>query len=258
MGHVASVGRIGIDFHWCGNRFYSAKSSASIVVRERETLKSRLFALIAELAVLVGAVLCLQAIYQIGLTNFDSDRKALELSERLVTEFSKHTEIRPTASPAVVEKESDLAGFALLYIPALKEDVWALPILGDVTEGALAKGAGHYPQTAMPGEIGNFAVAAHRATRGEPFAYFERLMPGDRVIVQTSSGFFTYELFADEKIQESETWVISEQPKGVVSKPTALITLTTCDPRWNSTHRWARWGKLIDHSNTAPKELGQP
>jgi sortase A len=220
-------------------------------------LKSRLFALIGELAVLVGIVFCLQAIYQIGVTNFESDRKALEVSERLVAEFSQHAGISHTTWPAVDHEESDHAGFALLYIPALKEDVWALPILGDVTEDSLAQGAGHYPQTAMPGEIGNFAVAAHRATRGEPFAYFERLMPGDQVIVQTSQGFFTYELFADEKIPETAIWVISDQPKGVVSTPTALITLTTCDPRWNSTQRWARWGKLIDYSTTAPKELGQ-
>jgi sortase A len=221
-------------------------------------LKSRLFALIGELAVLVGIVFCLQAIYQIGVTNFESDRKALEVSERLVAEFSQQAGSPHTALPAVGHEDSDHAGFALLYIPALKEDVWALPILGDVTDDSLARGAGHYPQTAMPGEIGNFAVAAHRATRGEPFAYFERLMPGDKVIVQTSQGFYTYELFADEKIPETAIWVISDQPKGVVSTPTALITLTTCDPRWNSTQRWARWGKLIDFSTTAPKELSQP
>jgi sortase A len=220
-------------------------------------LKSRLVTLLGELALLVGAVLCLQAIYQIGFTNFESDRKALEVSERLVAEFSDNTARRHSTSPAAVPEENDPAGFALLYIPALKEDVWALPILGDVTADSLAQGAGHYPQTAMPGEIGNFAIAAHRATRGEPFAYFERLMPGDRVIVQTSGGFFTYEIFAEENITETAIWVISDQPKGVVSTPTALITLTTCDPRWNSTQRWARWGKLIDYSTTAPKELGQ-
>lgn len=221
-------------------------------------MKSRLFALTGELAILVGTLVCLQAIYQIHFTNFESDRKALEVSERLASEFSQDPESSHTTSSALVQEDNDHGGFALLYIPALKDDVWALPILGDVKEGSLAQGAGHYPQTAMPGEVGNFAVAAHRATNGEPFAYFERLVTGDLVIVQTSQGFYTYELFADEKIPETAIWVISEQPEGVVSRPTALITLTTCDPRWNSTQRWARWGKLIDYSTTPPKELSQP
>ena len=200
----------------------------------------------------------LHAIYQLWFTNFESDRQALQVSERLIAEFSQNPEsLAATASESVNEEEV-FSGFALLYIPALKDDVWALPILDNVSEGALAKGAGHYPDTAMPGELGNFAIAGHRATYGEPFAYFERLKVGDRVIVQTVQGFYTYELFADQKIQETEVWVISDQPAGIVSEPTAIITLTTCDPRWYSTQRWARWGELIEFSITAPKELSAP
>jgi sortase A len=220
-------------------------------------LKSRLLALIGELAVLAGLVVSLQAVYQIWITNFESDQKALQVSEQLIAEFSKDTKVQDV-EPLTLSKEQDFGGFALLYIPVLKEDVWALPILDDVTEDSLAKGAGHYPETAMPGEVGNFAIAAHRATYGEPFAYFERLTAGDKVIVQTAQGFYTYQLFADKKIQESEVWVISELPSGIVSEPKPLITLTTCDPRWNSTQRWARWGELIEFSTTAPEELNTP
>ncbi len=220
-------------------------------------MKPRFLALIGELAVLAGIVLLLQAVYQIWITNIESDQKALQVSERLIAEFSKAPETL-AADPQTVPVDEDHGGFALLYIPALKEDVWALPILGDVTEDSLSKGAGHYPATAMPGEVGNFAIAAHRATHGEPFAYFERLNAGDRVIVQTVEGFYIYRLFADKKIQTTEVWVISDQPAGVVSTPKAIITLTTCDPRWNSTQRWARWGELIEFSETAPEELNQP
>jgi sortase A len=220
-------------------------------------MKPRFLALIGELAVLAGLVVLLQAVYQIWITNFESDQKARQVSERLVAEFSKDQETL-AADPQTIPVEKEPGGFALLYIPALKEDVWALPILGDVTEDSLSKGVGHYPETAMPGEVGNFAIAAHRATYGEPFAYFERLNAGDRVIVQTAEGFYTYRLFADKKIQTTEVWVISDQPAGVVSTPKAIITLTTCDPRWNSTQRWARWGELIEFSETAPEELNQP
>jgi sortase A len=220
-------------------------------------MNSRIVKLVGELAVLAGFVLCLHVVYQLWFTNFESDRQAAQVSDQLVEDFSKATKsVASTASEEIIE-EADHGGFALLYIPALKNDVWALPILSDVTDADLALGAGHYPESALPGEIGNFAIAAHRATNGEPFAYFEELKAGDRVIVQTSQGFYTYELFADQKIQESEVWVISKQPAGIASSPTALITLTTCDPRWNSTQRWARWGQLVDFSITAPKELTQ-
>jgi sortase A len=220
-------------------------------------MKPRFLALIGELAVLAGIVVLLQAVYQIWITNFESDQKALQVSERLIAEFSKAPETL-AADPQMAPEKEKHGGFALLYIPALKEDVWALPILKDVTEDSLSKGAGHYPATAMPGEVGNFAIAAHRATYGEPFAYFERLNAGDRVIVQTAEGFYIYRLFADKKIQTTEVWVISEQPTGVVTTPKAIITLTTCDPRWNSTQRWARWGELIEFSETVPEELNQP
>ena len=208
-----------------------------------------------EVSILVGAIILLHGIYQLWYSNFEADRASMQLSETLVTNFSRDTPVLNVASSAMPEVERPQQGIALLYIPMLKEDVWALPILADVREGDLALGAGHYPDTAMPGEIGNFAIAAHRATNGEPFAHFDRLKTGDKVIVQTSDGFYTYELFADQKVQETETWVISAQPSGVISNPTAIITLTTCDPRWNSTQRWARWGKFVEFSIQPPKEL---
>lgn len=136
--------------------------------------------------------------------------------------------------------------FGLLFIPQLHEDVWATPILSDVSGKSLASGVGHYPATDRPGEVGNFAIAGHRATNGEPFAYFERLQVGDRVYVQTLEGWFEYELKLDKKIQEDEIWVLGDVPAGAGFEPGArLITLTTCDPRWNSYQRWAWWGELV-------------
>ena len=55
---------------------------------------------------------------------------------------------------------------------------WSVPVVQGVALPDLARGVGHYPKTARPGEVGNFAVAGHRATNGEPFAYLDRVRKG--------------------------------------------------------------------------------
>lgn len=216
-------------------------------------MTKRLLALTGELLLISAALIGLFLVYQAWFTNFESDRVAQRIAFELKQEFSSGDDRRAPSST----QSSEPVGIALLYIPALKEDVWALPVLNDVSYKSLASGAGHYPSTALPGQPGNFAVAAHRATNGEPFARFERLKTGDLVYVETAEGFFTYSLLADQKIPEKDVWVIDPKPAGLVASSESLITLTTCDPRWNSTQRWARWGELIGFSKEAPEELTQ-
>ena len=60
-----------------------------------------------------------------------------------------------------------------------------MPVVEGVSLDDLAKGVGHYPKTVLPGEVGNFAVAGHRATHGEPFAYLDEVRKGDAVVVET-------------------------------------------------------------------------
>ena len=62
-----------------------------------------------------------------------------------------------------------------------------MPIVQGVRLEDLAAGVGHYPATALPGRIGNFAVAGHRATNGEPFAALDQVRAGDAVVVETMS-----------------------------------------------------------------------
>ena len=131
----------------------------------------------------------------------------------------------------------------LLYIPRLKSDVWGEPIVYGTGYSELAQGIGYYPNNALPNQEGNFAIAGHRVTYGQPFYYFEKLAAGDEVFVLMEEGWYSYELLADKKIQESEVWVLDNiQPQLGLSEEERLITLTTCDPRWNSTQRWAWWG----------------
>lgn len=164
----------------------------------------------------------------------------------------------PSTSPVVEPVAQPEVGrpFALMYIPRLKDSVWGTPVLEGTSLDELAKGIGHYVGTALPGEIGNFATAAHRATHGEPFRDFDQLRKGDQVIVETKGGWFVYELDKDRIVTPTDVWVIEPVPGEPDATPTeALITLTTCNPRWASTERWVWWGYLVEERT---REQGPP
>ena len=218
----------------------------------------KLVALLGELLIIAAALLGLFLVYQTWFSNIRADIASERLARDLELEWAEQVDAESsesisseTAPPPTAPKRA----IGLLYIPKLQVDVWKTPIISDVSYRALAMGVGHYPTTALPGEKGNFAIAGHRATNGEPFAKFEKLAVGDLVYVQTKAGFFTYELFENKKIQENEVWVLDRSPKALEVDSEYLMTLTSCDPRWNSTRRWAWWGKLVDYSKERPLEL---
>lgn len=151
-----------------------------------------------------------------------------------------------TGAPGTVQADRG-AAFAMTYIPKLRDKVWGTPVLNGVDATSLARGIGYYPGTAAPGEVGNFALAGHRATHGEPLRDIDRLRVGDIVIVRTREAWFTYSLERSAIVDPSDTWVIHPVP--FQSEGQLLgrrITLTTCHPRWGSTHRYVWWGQLVD------------
>jgi len=107
----------------------------------------------------------------------------------------------------------------------------------------------HYKGTALPGQVGNFAVAGHRATHGQPFANLDQLRIGDLIIVETQDAVYTYVVDYDPNrtiVLPTAVWVLEPVPGHPTVTPTrALITLTTCNPRWNSSHRMIVFGHLV-------------
>ncbi|WP_138904781.1 class E sortase, partial [Streptomyces albidochromogenes] len=127
------------------------------------------------------------------------------------------------------------------------------PVAQGVSKGGvLDKGyVGHYPHTAQPGGAGNFALAGHRNTHGEPFRYINRLRAGDEVRVETREAVFTY--VVDKGLAQTsarDSGVIAKVPRSDVRagagyrKPGYYLTLTTCTPEFTSTYRLVVWGKL--------------
>ena len=120
---------------------------------------------------------------------------------------------------------------------------------------------GHYSgaqETAMPwANSGNFALAGHRNTHGEPFRYINKLVPGDKVVVETSGTYYTYAITSMlPQTPPSNVSVIEPVPVGSgFTKPGRYITLTTCTPEFTSEYRMIVWGKMVAEQ---PRSKGTP
>ena len=202
--------------------------------------------ILGELLITCGVLLLLFVAYQLWWTNVTAARAADGAAQQLREAWSAPP--RGDGEDSEEQPEPELGrAFALMYIPRLSDMVWGTPVVEGVQSADLATGIGHYPGTAMPGEVGNFAVAAHRATNGEPFRDIDRLQVGDRVYVETRDEWFVYELTHDELVAPDDVWVIAPVPGEPGATPTErLITLTTCHPRWGHAQRWVWWGTLVD------------
>ncbi|MFD0651361.1 sortase domain-bontaining protein [Streptomyces malaysiensis subsp. malaysiensis] len=104
---------------------------------------------------------------------------------------------------------------------------------------------------------GNFALAGHRNTHGEPFRYINRLKPGDEIVIETQSRYYTYAMSSIlPQTPPSNTGVIKPVPPGSgFTGPGRYITLTTCTPEFTSTYRMIVWGKMVDER---PRSKGKP
>lgn len=164
---------------------------------------------------------------------------------------------QPTGDPATPGDGGEVAplptpdaGSAqwLIRVPAFGND-WVWPVVAGVEVDDLKKGVGWYPTTAQPGEVGNFALAGHRITNGEPFRRMMELGVGDTVIVETRESILTYELTSAPSqltVQDTETWVLDPVPGHADVAPSeSLITLTTCEDLFHSPDRSVAFGKLV-------------
>jgi sortase A len=203
-----------------------------------------------------GLVLMLYVAYTLVWTNVEADAQARRTVEELRSQWAAPAPLRPGSGPSAAtgraaERPPTGEAFALLYLPRLGRN-WVTPVLEGVGNRALDSGIGHYPRTAMPGQVGNFAVAGHRATHGEPFAQLDRLRPGDAVGVQTRSGWFVYRVERTEIVPPTRVAVVAPVPGRPGAVPTQRrMTLTTCHPRWGSTERLVVHTMLESASTTA-------
>jgi len=142
---------------------------------------------------------------------------------------------------------------AVIRIPRFGPS-YAVPIHAGVTDGVLARGFGHFKISATPGGWGNYALAAHRVTHGEPLRQVLKLRPGDTVVVSTRHWTYTYRLDTDPRrltVTTDGVWVVdvhpvNPDPDGV--NPTShlrLLTLVTCAELFHTDDRTVVFGHLV-------------
>lgn len=143
----------------------------------------------------------------------------------------------------------------VIRIPSFGDD-YAIPVLEGITLDVLRFGFGHFENSADPGQVGNYAVAGHRVSNGEPLLRMPELEAGDQVVVETSNRIFTYELIMrprDLIVDHTASWVVDPLPKnpepgGIQPEQVAgqrLITLVTCRDWFHEDDRMIAFGKLV-------------
>ncbi len=134
---------------------------------------------------------------------------------------------------------------AIMRVPAFGAD-WQVPILDGTDEAVLARGLGWYENTAGPGKVGNFAVAGHVVTHGQPFNKLPSLPAGSIVEVETREATYSYVIDSSTEVKDTETWVLDPVPGEAGREPTEeLITLTTCADVFRSPDRHIAFGHLV-------------
>lgn len=159
--------------------------------------------------------------------------------------------------PAVMGAPSTGTDFAIIYVPRFGADFKRTIAEGVDPHTVLNKGgAGHYEDTQMPGEVGNFAIAAHRDGWGSAFIKINELQIGDPIYVETQDGWYTYRYRDTEYVTPYGVGVIDPVPQVEGATPVdRLITLTSCNPLYIASERIIAYGAF---ESWQPRSAGPP
>ncbi|MEU4801468.1 class E sortase [Actinosynnema sp. NPDC023587] len=229
---------------------------------------------VGELLITAGLVILLFVVYEVYVTDLISAGKQDDATHALDDEWGANT-VEPTDEQRQA-KHDLIAGqaFAKMYIPVFGPD-YKFSVVEGTTDKDLEIGPGHYPNTALPGSPGNFAVAGHRVGKGAPFNDLDLLNSCDAVVVETRTDWFVYRMLpkssevagwaqtekstsprcaevaplggsydktvGQEIVLPSQGEVINAVPHFAGTAPeaqqAALMTLTTCHPRFSDKQR---------------------
>jgi sortase A len=201
--------------------------------------------------VTTGLAMLAWVAWQLIGTNVVAHQRQERLVDQLQEEWRTPSAADGGTSPAAAPGLGEAS--ALIRIPRFGDD-YVMPVLEGVGDDELASGFGHFEDSADPGETGNYALAAHRITHGEPLRDMPDLRPGDEVLVETRDSLFTYALDTDPNdlvVDFEEIWVVEPAPVnpriGGVQPSDAdrLITLTTCAELFHDDSRMVAFGHLV-------------
>lgn len=229
----------------------------------------QIIGIIAELLITAAVICALYIVWLFWWTGVQSEHTQAETRESITstwtqpatngsgTAIAKEQAGDPPVQPASAN-EGELV--AEVYIPRFGNQ-WVRNIVQGTSLEQLNKhGMGHYDNSQMPGAIGNFAFAGHRAGYGSPLADIDKLQTGDAIIIRTQDYWYVYRYTRHLVVLPTETQVVAANPDNPGSAPTKrMLTMTTCTPRYSTpTHRWIAYAEFVywaKVSDGVPAEL---
>ncbi|TNB77080.1 class E sortase [Arthrobacter sp. BB-1] len=222
---------------------------------------------VGELLITAGIILLLFVAWQLWWTNVESDAKQSEVIKEFAQDIAGAAPAAPAAAPppaagqdfgepVVAAAPAHAGTIGIMYIPRFGAN-YTRPIVQGTTSDVLdTLGLGHYGTTAMPGAVGNFAVAGHRQTHGAVLDNIHTLVPGDKIYVQTKDGYYVYVFRNNQIVMPQRTDVLEPVPAQPGVAPTErYLTMTSCNPRFGAEERIIAYA-LLD--SWRPASAGPP
>jgi sortase A len=224
-----------------------------------------------EILITLGVIVFLFIGYELWFTGLYTKHAQSELNKQLQSEWSAgaapsspiaasasagaSASSLPSPAPSIADVLLPGDAVGIIRIPRLGAS-YGYAIVEGVSTDDLKKGPGHYPGSALPGAVGNFVISGHRTTYLAPFNGLGDLVVGDAIVIETRDTYDTYRVTKTEVVLPTEVGVVLPVPDKPHSRPTqALITLTTCTPKYSASHRLVVEGVL---ESALPKSAGLP
>jgi LPXTG-site transpeptidase (sortase) family protein len=205
-----------------------------------------------EIMITLGLVLLLFSAYEVWGKSAIINEHQNDLDALLNQDWGDPTVTASTTGGAQLALPPPAGGtIARLYVPRMDKH-WV--VVEGVDRADIRFAPGHYPKTALPGQIGNFSVAGHRTPA--IFWDLDKVKVGDPIVVETRGNYFVYRVSQVEIVKPTAVQVVAPVPNHPGQTPTeAMMTLTTCNPKWDNYQRLIVHAKL---ERTQPRSAGPP
>ncbi len=215
-----------------------------------------------ELLITVGLLLLLFVAWQLWWTDVQANRQQAGITADLHDAWGDDA-LDPSTpvnadsgEPPVPAEPTAGEAFGIIHLPRFGQDYQPRPVLEGTSLDLLARGVGHYEGSALPGQVGNVAIAGHRVTYGRPFNLIAELKTGDPIVIETADTWYVYRMRSHLIVTPDRVDVVAPVPEQPGAEPTErLLTLTACHPMYSARERYIVHAEL---DRWQPKSAGEP
>lgn len=230
----------------------------------KHNVLSAISLILGEICLIIAFMAASFVVWQTTWTGVQSEQTQAQQSRDANWSTPAETPVKAqTGEPPVLNNPSYGELLGQLYIPRFGAK-WQRNVVQGTDNKQLARhGIGHYMDSQMPGAVGLFAVAGHRAGYGEPLAYINTLQNGDPIIMRTQDYWYVYTYYDHAIVHFTQSEAIASVPFHPSETPTErLMALSSCEPRYfmggATPNRWVAYARLKYWAKTSdgtPEEL---